>query len=195
MNTLGVTPETIDARGVLLSNGETLAADLVVIGVGVRPALALAEQAGLALDRGVTVDEYLQTSVPGIYAAGDIARWPDPHSSAPIRVEHWVVAQRMGQVAAHNMLGQRERFQMLPFFWTEQFDFGLAYVGHAEGFDQVVIDGDIDARDCRISYRRAGQELAAAFVHRDLEGLRTERAFENALAAAAPAPTTTRSTA
>ena len=116
-------------------------------------------------------------------------------SSAPIRVEHWVVAQRMGQVAAHNMLGQRERFQMLPFFWTEQFDFGLAYVGHAEGFDQVVIDGDIDARDCRISYRRAGQELAAAFVHRDLEGLRTERAFENALAAAAPAPTTTRSTA
>ena len=192
---LGVTPETIDARGVLLSNGETLAADLVVIGVGVRPALALAEQAGLALDRGVTVDEYLQTSVPGIYAAGDIARWPDPHSSAPIRVEHWVVAQRLGQVAAHNMLGQRERFQMVPFFWTEQFDFGLAYVGHAEGFDQVVIDGDIDARDCRISYRRAGQELAAAFVHRDLEGLRTERAFENALAAAAPAPTTTRSTA
>ncbi len=181
---LGVTPESISASAVKLSNGSSLEADLVVIGVGVRPALELAEQAGLAIDKGVTVDEYLQTSVPGIYAAGDIVRWPDPHSGAPIRVEHWVVAQRLGQVAAHNMLGQRERFDMVPFFWTEQYDFGLACVGHAERFDEVVIDGDLDARDCRISYRQGGKELAAAFVHRDLESLRTERAFEQALAAA-----------
>ncbi len=180
---LGVTPESISEQAVKLSSGESLAADLVVIGVGVRPALELAEQAGLAVDKGVTVDEYLQTSVPGIWAAGDIVRWPDPHSGAPIRVEHWVVAQRLGQVAAHNMLGQRERFDMVPFFWTEQYDFGLAYVGHAERFDEIQIDGDLDKRDCRISYRRSGKELAAAFVHRDLDGLRTEVAFENALAA------------
>jgi len=180
---LGVTPESISEQAVKLSSGESLAADLVVIGVGVRPALELAEQAGLAIDKGVKVDEYLQTSVPGIYAAGDIVRWPDPHSGEPIRVEHWVVAQRLGQVAAHNMLGQRERFDMVPFFWTEQYDFGLAYVGHAERFDEIKIDGDLDKRDCRISYRRAGKELAAAFVHRDLDGLRTEVEFENALAA------------
>lgn len=184
---LGVTPASIDSSGVQLSDGQSIPADLVVIGVGVRPALELAEQAGLATDKGVVVDEYLQTSAPGIWAAGDIVRWPDPHSGSAIRVEHWVVAQRLGQVAAHNMLGQRERFEMVPFFWTEQFDFGLAYVGHAEGFDEVVIDGDLPARDCRISYRQGGRELAAAFVHRDLEGLRTERAFEDALARRAPA--------
>lgn len=183
---LGVTPESISEQAVQLSDGQSLAADLVVIGVGVRPALELAEATGLAIEKGVTVDEYLQTSVPGIYAAGDIVRWPDPHSGAPIRVEHWVVAQRLGQVAARNMLGQRERFDMVPFFWTEQYDFGLAYVGHAEGFDEVRIDGDLQARDCRISYRRGGKELAAAFVHRDLEGLRTEVELENALAAAHP---------
>ncbi len=182
---LGVTPTAIGEQAVELSDGQSLPADLVVVGVGVRPALALAEAAGLAIDRGVKVDEYLQTSVPGIYAAGDIARWPDPHSGAPIRVEHWVVAQRLGQVAAHNMLGRRERFDMVPFFWTEQYDFGLAYVGHAEHFDAVQIDGDLDARDARISYRRDGRELAAAFVHRDLDGLRTEAAFEHALATAA----------
>jgi NADPH-dependent 2,4-dienoyl-CoA reductase/sulfur reductase-like enzyme len=175
---LDATAQVIEAHAVTLTNGEIVQADLVVIGVGVRPAIALARQAGLAMDRGVTVDEYLQTSMAGIFAAGDIARWPDPLTGERIRVEHWVVAERMGQTAARNMLGLRERFTAVPFFWTEQYDFGLTYVGHAEGFDQVDIDGDLNARDCNIAYRRGGRKFASACVHRDLDSLRQELAFE-----------------
>jgi NADPH-dependent 2,4-dienoyl-CoA reductase/sulfur reductase-like enzyme/nitrite reductase/ring-hydroxylating ferredoxin subunit len=180
---LGTTPMSIDEDGVTLTNGRKLEADLVVIGIGVRPAIALAEKAGLAVDRGVVVDSYLQTSVAGIYAAGDIARWPDRLSGDRIRVEHWVVAERQGQVAARNMLGRREPFDAVPFFWTEQYDFGLAYVGHAERFDNAEISGPLESRDCKITYRRGGRKLAVAVVHRDLDGLREEVEFERTIAA------------
>jgi NADPH-dependent 2,4-dienoyl-CoA reductase/sulfur reductase-like enzyme len=175
---LGDTVTAIDGKRATLKGGGVLEADLIVVGVGVRPRLALAEQAGVALDRGVKVDEFLETSIPGIYAAGDIARWPDPHSKENIRVEHWVVAQRQGQTAARNMLGQRESFDAVPFFWSQHYDVPINYVGHAEKWDEIVIDGDIAARDCLLQYRNKGRVLAIASIYRDLASLRAELAME-----------------
>jgi apoptosis-inducing factor 3 len=161
-----------------LKSGATLAADLVVMGVGVRPRLQLAEQAGLKIDRGVVVDEYLETSIPGIFAAGDIARWPDPHTGANLRIEHWVVAERQGQAAARNMLDQREPFAEVPFFWSQHYDVPIDYVGHAEKWDDLAIEGDIKSRDCLVRYRLGGKLLAAASIHRGHETLETEVAME-----------------
>ena len=172
------TATRIDERQVTLKQGGAIDADLVVVGVGVRPRLALAEKAGLAVDRGVLVDPYLETSAPGIFAAGDIARWPDPRSGTAIRVEHWAVAQRQGQTAALNMLGGRQPFDVVPFFWSQHYDVPINYVGHAENWDEVVIDGDLDARDCALRYVRGGRLLAVASINRDLEILRAEVEME-----------------
>jgi NADPH-dependent 2,4-dienoyl-CoA reductase/sulfur reductase-like enzyme/nitrite reductase/ring-hydroxylating ferredoxin subunit len=175
---LGDTATAIDTGHVTLKSGAQLQADLVVVGVGVKPRLELAEQAGLRLDRGVLVDAQLQTSVPGVYAAGDIARWPDPHTGEAIRVEHWVVAQRQGQTAAANMLGLGERFDAVPFFWSQHYDVPINYVGHAEAWDEIEVEGDIDARDCVLRYKRAGRVLAVASIYRDADNLRAEAAME-----------------
>src|SRR5947209_7036940 len=176
------TAEAITEKTVKLKSGGTLDADLVVVGVGVRPRVALAEQAGLALDRGVKVDRYLQTSAPNIFAAGDIARWPDPHSGENIRVEHWVVAERQGQTAALNMLGMRQPFTAVPFFWSNHYDIPIGYIGHAEKWDDIAIEGDIAGQHCILRYRRNGKVLAVASIYRDKDNLQAEIAMERAVA-------------
>jgi NADPH-dependent 2,4-dienoyl-CoA reductase/sulfur reductase-like enzyme/nitrite reductase/ring-hydroxylating ferredoxin subunit len=175
---LGDTVVAIDGKRATLKSGGVLEADLVVVGVGVRPRLALAEQAGLKIDRGIAVNAFLETSVGGIYAVGDIARWPDPHSQENIRVEHWVVAERQGQTAARNMLGQREAFDAVPFFWSQHYDVPINYVGHAEKWDEIAIEGDIAGRDCLLKYKNKGRVLAVASIYRDLANLQAELAME-----------------
>ena len=176
------TATAIDGRQVKLKNGGSIDAELVVAGVGVRPRIALAEDVGLAVDRGVVVNEYLETTAPGVFAAGDIARWPDRRSGESIRVEHWVVAERQGQIAALNMLGRREEFDAVPFFWSQHYDVPINYVGHAESWDELAIEGDITARDCLLRYRRNGRDLAVASIYRDVASLQAELAMERAAA-------------
>jgi NADPH-dependent 2,4-dienoyl-CoA reductase/sulfur reductase-like enzyme/nitrite reductase/ring-hydroxylating ferredoxin subunit len=177
---LGDTITAIDGKRATLKSGGVIEADFVVVGVGVRPRLALAEKAGLAIDRGVAVNAYLETSIPGVFAAGDIARWPDPHSKENIRVEHWVVAERQGQTAARNMLGQREAFDAVPFFWSQHYDVPINYVGHAEQWDEITVSGHIAAKDCLLQYKSRGRVLAVASIYRDLASLQAELAMERA---------------
>ena len=175
---LGDTASGIEGKRVTLSGGAVLEADLIVAGLGVRPRLALAEAAGLKIDRGVAVDAFLETSVAGVFAAGDIARWPDRLTGEAIRVEHWVVAERQGQTAALNMLGERERFDAVPFFWSQHYDMPINYVGHAEKLGRTRHEGDIAGKDGLVRMRRAGRTLAVASVFRDLENLEAEVSLE-----------------
>jgi NADPH-dependent 2,4-dienoyl-CoA reductase/sulfur reductase-like enzyme/nitrite reductase/ring-hydroxylating ferredoxin subunit len=170
--------EGFDGRALLLAGGERVDADFVLVGIGVRPRTSVAEQAGLAVANGVLVDAHLQTSHPGIYAAGDIAAYPDPFTGEPIRIEHWVTAERQGQVAAANMLGARERFDAVPFFWTEQFGKTIRYVGRASGWNAVTLEGEFDDGSLIARYFADGTHCATATIGRDRENLEGELELE-----------------
>ena len=182
-------PVHIDASRVTTKGGAVIEADLVIVGIGVHPRTGLAENAGLTVERGVVVDAYLETSTKGIFAAGDIARWPDRRSGERIRVEHWVVAERMGQTAALNMLGHNVEFDAVPFFWSQHYDVPINYVGHAERWDSLETEGDISRRDCLLRFKRHGRLLAVASIFRDTECLKAELAMEVDVASASLAAT------
>jgi len=168
---LARTVAAIDAQTVQLSDATRIEADLAVVGIGVRPRVLLAEKAALALDRGVLVDEYLETSARGVFAAGDIARWPDAYSGERLRIEHWVVAERQGQCAARNMLGRRERFAAVPFFWSQHYEVRIDYVGHAARWDSIEQQGEPRAQDVVLRFRSGGRTAAVATIFRGRESL------------------------
>src|SRR5437764_9311867 len=174
---LGRKPAAIQDRHVELDDGTKLDCDLVVLGIGVRPNTAIANQSGIATDNGVLVDEFLKTNVPGIFAAGDIARWPDPRAGR-IRAEHWVVAQRQGQTAARNILGADEAFNLPPFFWSNHFDLHIHYVGHGGGDDRSTVSGNVKAKDASVIFRAGENVTAVASIGRDVENLKAEVALE-----------------
>jgi NADPH-dependent 2,4-dienoyl-CoA reductase/sulfur reductase-like enzyme len=169
----------IDGRQIKLRSGAALDADLVIAGIGVQPRTELAERSGLLVDGGVVVNEFLESSAPNVFVAGDIARWPDPYSGENIRVEHWVVAQRQGQTAARNMLGYREKFTAAPFFWSQHYDVSINYVGHALKWDELVVEGEIASKDCLLRFKDKGHTRAVASIFRDVDSLQAEFAMEN----------------
>jgi len=174
---LGAAPREIDAGGVVLEQGR-IDGEIVIMGVGVRPEVALAEQGGLAVDRGIVVDGQFRTSAAGIWAAGDVARFPYVPTGERVRIEHWVVAQQQGQAAARSMLGKGTPFDRVPFFWSAHHDVTINYVGHAESWDRIDVSGDIAGADAALAYRRAGRTLAVATLGRDRLLLQAEAALE-----------------
>lgn len=178
---LGRRPASIDRRSVVLDDGTRLDCELVVMGVGVRPRTNLAEQSGLSVDNGVVVDACLETSAPGIFAAGDIARFPYAlPGGGSVRIEHWVVAERQGQTAALNMLGQKVPFDQAPFFWSQHYDLPINYVGHAGSSDTTETVGDVAAHDGLVRFRSGRDVTAVASIFRDGESLEAEVALEEA---------------
>ena len=175
---LGRRPRQILPSSVVLDDGSTLEADVVIAAIGVEPDTALAAHAGLAVDRGVIVSSSFQTTSPDIFAAGDSARFPYRRSGKAIRVEHWAVAGRQGQVAARNAVGQHERYSAVPFFWSQHYDLVFAYVGHSEKADDVEVFGSLFAHSAAAVYRENGRVMAVVTLFRDDISLAVEAAME-----------------
>jgi 3-phenylpropionate/trans-cinnamate dioxygenase ferredoxin reductase subunit len=174
---MGAEVARIEPSQVTLRDGSTIDADLVIAGIGVKPRIALAQAAGLAVDNGVLVNEYLETSKPGVWAAGDIARWPDPHTGHRLRIEHWVVAERQGQVVADNVLGLKQRFDVVPYFWSQHYDMTVRYLGFSLPWQQVTIAGDLAAHHASVVYR-AGKTVGFASIDENRLNLQAEVAME-----------------
>ena len=175
---LGRTAHGFDGKLLALDDGSTLNVDMVIVGIGVKPRTGLASTAGLAVDDGILVDQYLQSSIEGIYAAGDIASYPRPGSDTRVRVEHWVAAERQGQAAAANMLGRKTPFTDVPFFWSRHYDISILYVGETRGWDERRIDGSVFDRDCTVRFFEEGAMRAAASIGRAIENLKEELRLE-----------------
>jgi 3-phenylpropionate/trans-cinnamate dioxygenase ferredoxin reductase subunit len=192
---LGRKVTAVEEKSVTLDDGSRLDADLVVAGIGVRPNLQLAESAGLTLDNGLAVNEFLETSAKDVFAAGDVARWPDAYSDLRLRVEHWVVAERQGQVVARNMLGSRDRFDDIPFFWSAHYDkLSIRYIGHVERWDETKVEGDVMKMDCAVSFMAGGKRRAVATINRDRDNVVAEIEFETELLLRPPPPVTLEAT-
>ena len=185
---LGDSPRIIRKDRIELASGPSIDAGLVVLGVGVVPRTALAEKAGLTVDNGIVVDENLRTGAPDVYAAGDVARYPDPISGQRVRIEHWVVAERQGQAVARTMLGIGGPFREAPFFWSQHYDVAINYVGHASHWDAIEVRGDLDGRNATAIYRGKGRTLAVATIGRDRESLAAEVALEQEFLTEPPPP-------
>jgi apoptosis-inducing factor 3 len=177
---LGRKPARIDDRMVRLDDGTGLEGDLIVMATGVRPRTALAGRAGLVINRGILVDRMLETSVRGIFAAGDVARWPDPRTGELIGVEHWALAERQGQAAARNMLGQAAPFEDVPFFWSQHYDHRINYVGHASHWDELAIVPGLPDGEWEQRYLLNGAVVAVATMGRDRVSLAAELELERA---------------
>jgi 3-phenylpropionate/trans-cinnamate dioxygenase ferredoxin reductase component len=166
---LGVGVDDLRGTGaveeVVLADGSTEAADLVVVGIGVAPRTDLAAAAGVLVDDGVVVDQHLESNVPGIFAAGDVANAWHPHYRRHVRVEHWANAQNQGAAAGRNAAGRREAYDRLPYFFSDQYDLGMEYVGLADPDDELVVRGDIDAREFIAFWQRDGVVTAAMNVN------------------------------
>ena len=142
------------------SDGRELECDLAVVGIGVQPRSRLASEAGVAVDDGIIVDEHLETGVPGVFAAGDVANAQHPFFGERIRVEHWANALNQGPVAARNMLGQSVAYERLPYFFSDQYDIGMEYLGFARSWDRVVFRGDPATREF-IAFWLVGHRVVA----------------------------------
>jgi 3-phenylpropionate/trans-cinnamate dioxygenase ferredoxin reductase component len=150
---------------VVLADGSTIDSDFVVVGVGVVPRVQVAEASGIAVDNGVLVTDKLETSVPGVFAAGDVANAWHPFFEQRIRVEHWANALNQGPAAARNMLGADESYERLPYFFSDQYDVGMEYSGYATDFDEVVFEGDVAAREFIAYWLRRGRVVAGMNVN------------------------------
>ena len=175
---LGRRPAEIASDRVVLDDGSVEPCDFVVAGVGVEPDLELAERAGLTIDRGIVVNEFLQTSAPNVFAAGDAVRFPETRLGRSIRIEHWVAAARQGQAAARNAIGRSERFTRVPFFWSQHYDLVFAYVGHATRTDDVQLFGSLDDHSAAALIREDGRVAAVVTLFRDDISLAAEAAME-----------------